>query len=95
MLKLYRYVQLAVAIPGRKYLQAFRDEHGKITVAKYSLVGIIDTNLRDFKSYVYKLDKRSIRYMRRVNVIENKSCAVYYSFAGKGLPPRPITLDDC
>jgi len=67
--RLYRYLQSADC-HGMKITFSFIDEYGKITVAKYKSVGMIKGHLSD--NFVWKLDGRSIRYMRRKRIIENK-----------------------
>ncbi len=69
--KLYRYLQSAER-PGRKLRYSFMDEYGKITNAKYILKEVINSNVKDILNFVWRLDARSIRYMRRVRIIENK-----------------------
>jgi len=68
--ELYRYIQSA-EFKGRKIVFNFRDEFGKITVAKYKLVEILESNISDLYNYILRLDGRSVRYMRRVKIIEN------------------------
>lgn len=68
--ELFRHLQSTESYPKLRY--PFRDEYGKLTVAKYKLVGIIEGNIKDLNNYVFRLDARSVRYMRRVKIIENK-----------------------
>lgn len=49
----------------------FRDEDGKYSIARYKLVGIVESHIKDFVNYIWKLDARSIRYMKRKKIIEN------------------------
>ncbi len=58
--ELWEYMQ--VEIPGNVMQFYFEDECGKKTIVKYRKIlrGVIE---------MFKLDRRSIRYMRRVNVI--------------------------
>jgi hypothetical protein len=55
----------------------FRDETSKITIVKYILKGVIGSNLINCENYLYRLDARSIRYMRRVKIIENRKGESY------------------
>lgn len=69
--KLYRYLQSAEK-HGKKLIFSFMDEYGKVTNAKYILKGIMDSNINDIFNFIWRLDARSIRYMSRVSIIENK-----------------------
>jgi hypothetical protein len=55
-----------------KLLVPFVDETGKLTVARYVLKSIIHSNLIGCDNYLYRLDARSVRYMKRVKIIEMK-----------------------
>ena len=71
-LLLFRYLQTANPPIGKYLRLSFIDETRKITVAKYKLVKILESNLNDLSNWVYRLDARSIRYMKRCSIIENK-----------------------
>jgi len=66
---LFRFLQ-SDTYYGNIILQPFIDEKYKITTAKWKICGIIKGYLAD--NFVYRLDKRSIRYGKRFKVIENK-----------------------
>lgn len=51
----------------------FIDEHGWVTMAKWKLHSFYGQYGQKF--YVYRLDARSIRYMKRVEIIENQTRA--------------------
>ena len=70
-IKLYRYRQSG-EFHGKILTFLFRDEFGKTTRAKYKLIRLLLSNINDLNNYLWKLDARSIRYMRRVEVVENK-----------------------
>ena len=59
-LKLYRTSPRP--FEGQAMMECFRDEEGKVTQAKWR-----HTRYRD----LYRLDKRSIRYMKHVIVVDN------------------------
>ena len=69
-IKLYRYLQSG-EFHGKKLVFNFRGEVGKLTIAKYKLIKILKSNVKNSDNYLWKLDARSIRYMRRVRIIEN------------------------
>lgn len=69
-ISLYRYLQ-SKEFYGKKLLFNFRDEAGKLTVAKYKLIKVLKSNVKNSDNYFWKLDGRSIRYMKRVEVVEN------------------------
>jgi len=52
-------------------IKPFRDETGKITTVKYRLIGGFGGKGRDDRKYIWRLDARSIRYMKRAKIIEN------------------------
>lgn len=66
----YRYIQSGEP-KGAILHFLIRDETGKCTIAKYKLVKVLETNIKDLYNYVWRLDGRSIRYMKRVKIIEN------------------------
>ena len=68
---LYRYIQ-STEKPGRYIIQSYRDEFRKITLARWKLIGIMKGKIKDFDNYIWKLDGRSVRYMRNKIIIENK-----------------------
>jgi len=70
-IRLYRYIQSAEA-HTKKLKYTFVDEHGKITIVKYILKKMMYSNINNLVNYIWRLDGRSIRYMKRVMVIENK-----------------------
>lgn len=65
-----RHLQSTECYPKLRF--PFRDETGKITVAKYKLVGLLKGRIEGLDNYVYRLDARSVRYMKRVVVVENE-----------------------
>lgn len=48
----------------------FMDENLKHTTAKYKAIGVDKGGHSDVMIYVWKLDGRSVRYMKRVKIIE-------------------------
>lgn len=72
--RVFRYLQSG-AFHGKKLIIPYRDEYGKITVAKYKLIKIIEHHVKECNNYLWKLDGRSIRYMRRVKVVESEAKA--------------------
>jgi len=71
-IEIFRYLQTASPEYGSTLCYPYRDETRKITVAKYRLIKILYHHIEDLKNWVYRLDARSIRYMRRVSIIENR-----------------------
>jgi hypothetical protein len=69
--KLYRYITTGDDYIGKSIRLPFIDEYGKITEAYYKLVKVIAGPLKNHYNYKFKLDARSVRYMRRVKIIEN------------------------
>ena len=67
VIKFPRYILSGVFL-GKRLRVPFRDEYGKTTVARYKIVEAHCLS----HSYIAKLDGRSIRYMRRAKIIENK-----------------------
>lgn len=68
--ELCRYIQSA-ELKGTEIRFPFRDEIGKTTVAKYKLVEILESNISVLYNYIWRLDGRSVRHMKRVKIIEN------------------------
>ena len=63
---LYRYLKSGLK-PGRFIRYTFIDENYKITSARYKLVGF----QADPPQMIWRLDGRSVRYVKRVRIIEN------------------------
>ncbi len=70
-IRLLRYLQRR-EFQGKYIVQSYRDESDKTTMARWKLVQILRAQSKDCDNYLYKLDKRSIRFMKRVTVLENK-----------------------
>ena len=68
--ELHRYLQSGEC-RSRKLLFNFKDEFGKITIAKYYLVWVFTSKVKELDNYIWRLDGRSVRYMKRVKIIEN------------------------
>jgi hypothetical protein len=64
-----RWLRVKDEPPGVKIVHLYRDEYRKVTSAKWKLKHIWSHGNGTF-SYLYRLDGRSIRYMRRVVVID-------------------------
>ena len=71
----YRYFHTQDMLMGKYLTQSFIDEHGKITNARYKVVEV--DILPKSITFIFKLDARSLRYMRRKKVIENKSPGIH------------------
>lgn len=66
---LNRYIIGDIPAMGRPIImKSFLDEHGKYTWAKWKLKKVIELPF-GFVTFQFKLDKRSIRHMQRVEVI--------------------------
>lgn len=66
----YRFIQTPER-RGAKLVQTFIDETGKLTKVRYGLIGISKNNKTQLITYNWRLDARSIRYMKRKAIIEN------------------------
>jgi len=69
-IEFYRFIRTLKPKEGKKIVQTFRDELGKITVAKWELKNSILLQPGHLWSYQYRLDARSIRYMKRAVIYE-------------------------
>jgi len=68
--ELPRWVRLPLeTVRGKAYLVPFRDETGKTTTARWVMKKIWHHG--DLKlEVIFRLDGRSVRYMKRVRIIE-------------------------
>ena len=69
--KLYRYLQSG-EFYRKKLTFLYIDELGKTTRVRYRIIGLLESHIGDLDNYLCKLDARSISYMKRVVIIENK-----------------------
>lgn len=73
---LYRFLQSESNQPCGVLGFNYVDENRKHTVVKYRLCGIVESRIFEFGkrlvNYIWRLDARSTRHMKRVNIIENK-----------------------
>lgn len=70
-IKLYRYLQSSFHFAPFRGLK-FLDEYNKLTWVRYKFVAYTKRHINSATRYIYKLDARSVRYMQRVSIIENK-----------------------
>lgn len=84
---LYRYFHTQDVLKGRYLTQSFMDEHRKITTARYKVVEV--DILPKTITFIYKLDARSLRNMRRKKVIENKPPGVHKE---EGILPMKVVI---
>ena len=73
---------------GKYWVGSFVDEYGKLTFAKYKVIEI-DILPKDI-TFIFKLDARSLRYMRRKKVIENKPPGIHKE---DGMLPMKIGME--
>ena len=88
----YRYFHIQELLlnkyRGKYWVGSFIDEYGKVTYAKYKVIEI--AILPKEITLIFKLDARSLRYMRRKKVIENKPPGIHKE---DGMLPMKIGME--
>lgn len=77
MTKLYRFIETTF-MQARFTTINFIDKYGKITVARYKLIEAIEHPKTKKFAYLWKLDGRSVRYMKRKRIIENNDLLFHH-----------------